>query len=139
VDDVPTVLKTSTHQTLVSYGLPLKTILAPEGSEQGGARAWLPDSISQSFVRVHQQGVNRPPGFDPATHIPDQVTRILTTELSWTFGRASLGYVLSLTDLDNRQPRPSEGDFQEFVHGVSFGLQPTPTLRLAGRPERGLR
>jgi hypothetical protein len=127
VDDVPTVLKTRTRTTTLGYGLLLRSLFP---SPAGGTRAWLPDSVSQTYARMHQQGVNRPPSFDPSTHIPDQVTQILTTGLNWSFQRAALGYQFTLGDLDNRQPAREEADFQNITHGISLGLQVASTLRI---------
>jgi hypothetical protein len=127
VDDLPTILKTKTRNTLVSYGLPLRALFA---AGDGTSPAWLPESLSQSYSRMHQDGMNRPVSFDPSTHIPDQVTQNITTGLSWSFWRVNLGYQFSLGDQDNRQPGRARADFQDITHGVSLGLQLTQGLRL---------
>lgn len=127
VDDVPTILKTKTRNSAVSYGLPLRSLFT---KADGGTLAWLPENFSQSYSRIHQDGVNRPPTFDPTTHIPDQLTQSISTALNWSFWRATLGYQFSLGDQDNRQPARSRADFQDITHVVSLGLQLTETLRL---------
>jgi hypothetical protein len=127
VDEVPTILKTATNNTILSFGLPLRSLFA---SGDGTTPAWLPDNLTQSYARMHQEGVNRPPSFDPNTHIPDQVTQNITTGLNWSFARASLGYQFTLGDQDNRQPGRARADFQDITHGVSVDLQVTPVLRV---------
>jgi hypothetical protein len=127
VDDIPTILKTETRTTTLSFGLPLRSLFA---ADDGGSPAWLPDNLTQSYARMHQEGVNRPPSFDPNTHIPDQVAQNITTGLNWSIARASLGYQFTLGDQDNRQPGRTRADFQDITHGVSVDLQVTPALRL---------
>jgi hypothetical protein len=127
VDDVPTILKTKTRTTILSYGLPLRSLFPAAG---GSTPAWLPENFTQSYAHMHQYGANLPPSFDPDTHIPDQVTQNITTGLNWSFWRATLGYQFTLGDLDNEQPARARADFRDITHGVSVGLQFTPTLRV---------
>jgi hypothetical protein len=127
VDDLATILKTRSRSTNVSYGLPLKSLLAaPDGS----AAPWLPDSFSQGYSHMHQEGINRPPSFDPSTHIPDQVTQNIATSLDWSLGRVNVGYQFNYSDQDNRQAQRSRADFKDISHGVSLGLQLSAALRI---------
>ncbi len=127
LDDIPTILKTRSENLSLGYGLPLRGIFA---SGDGGARAWLPDNFSQSYLRSHQQGINRPPSFDPLTHIPDQVTENHEISLGWTFSRVNLNYSFSLGEQDNRQPGRARADFENISHGVNLGVQLTDNLNV---------
>lgn len=127
LDDIPTILKTRSENLSLGYGLPLQGIFA---SGDGPAPAWLPDNFTQSYLRSHQQGINRPPSFDPLTHIPDQVTENHAVSLGWTFSRVNLNYVFSLGEQDNRQPGRAFADFEDTSHGVNVGLQLTDDLNV---------
>jgi len=128
LDDIPTILKTRSENLSLSYGLPLRGIFA---GGDGDGPAWLPDNFAQSYLRSHQKGINRPPSFDPLTHIPDQVTENHDINLGWTFSRVNLNYAFSLGKQDNRQPGRAFADFESISHGVSVGLQLTDDLNVS--------
>jgi hypothetical protein len=118
LDDIPTILKTKTESTNVGISLPLQSML----SNDDKPRWWWPQYLSHSYVYTHQYGTNLPPSFDPASHVPDQVTENHDLSVSWALGVASFSYNFSLGDQDNRQPGRAQADFRNTGHGLNLGL-----------------
>ena len=118
LDDIPTILKTKTESTNASVSLPLQSMM----SNDDNPHWWWPQNMSHSYGYTHQYGANLPPSFDPASHIPDQVTENHNLAVSWAFGVASFSYNFSLGDQDNRQPGRVRADFRNTGHGLNLGL-----------------
>ncbi|MGH1471507.1 MAG: hypothetical protein ACRBCS_09955 [Cellvibrionaceae bacterium] len=115
LNDIETVLTTVTESKAVNLSLPLQALYE-------NPKAWLPQILSYSVQRVHQFGDNLPIGFDPDSHVPNQVNLIHNTQLSWQLGKFGLGYTLSLSDQDNRQLGRDKADFKDINHGVNLSL-----------------
>ena len=118
VDDVSTILKTKTDTDSVSLLIPLKQLF----SEQSKQNNWLPD-LQVQYNQVHQYGENLPPTFDPATHIPDQLSTNKTLGLNWSAEKISFSYNYSVSRQDNRQPGRALADFRNENHGVSISYR----------------
>ncbi len=115
LNDVESVLTTVTKSNALNLSLPLQALYEEP-------KAWLPQIFSYNVQHVHQYGDNFPIDFDPDSHVPDQVNIIHNAQLSWQLGKYGIGYTLSLSDQDNRQPGRDEADFNDINHGVNFSL-----------------
>jgi hypothetical protein len=125
VDEVPTILKTKTNSLSVSYALPLRPLFM---KGDGSSLFWLPETFSQSFNQVDQYGANQPISFDPS-HIPDQLTTNFSTNLGWTFWRASFNYNFDWGEQDNKQLGREVADFENTTHGLMLNLDLTRKFR----------
>ncbi|MES9972581.1 MAG: hypothetical protein ABW092_21305 [Candidatus Thiodiazotropha sp.] len=132
LDDIDTILKTRTVNRLASLSLPLNTTFGTEAS------AILP-TLSYNYARVHQYGVNRPPEFTDASHIPDQISRSHNLDLNWGFTRWGLAYAFAIADQDNRQAGRDQADSRTTQHSLNLTLTPFEALDLnlgLGRTEQ---
>ena len=120
LDEIATILKTRTKDIRFNLTLPLARVL-----EAGPEAFWWPQNIGYSLQRVHQLGINLPLGFDPESHIPDQLNDLHSLNLDWVGNRWDFGYALSFSDQDNRQAGRTNADFQDLGHGLFFGLRPS--------------
>lgn len=129
LDRIPTVLKTRTRSTGADLGWPLGALRA-EATD--GRSAW--PNLSLRTQRIHQFAANVPDPiaseFNSPSHLPDQVTTQYGLQASWSLPRGSLGYSLSFSDQDNRQPGRERADFQSLNHGLNLGWSPWPSLSL---------
>lgn len=105
---VTTLLRTRTAETQATLTLPLARWF---GGEQPHP-AW-PSSSSWSWQHVHQLAANTPLAEDSgfaASQRPDQVNVVQQLQLNWALPRGSVGWNLSRTLLDNRQPGRERAD-----------------------------
>jgi hypothetical protein len=103
--DLVSILKTKTHKTGVTAGVPLGTLL---GGKQPGW--WLPQ-LSYGLNETHQFGANRPlgGGFND-TQIPDQLSVNHTGGADWQAGSVRWGWKLNYSLTDNRQVGREKAD-----------------------------
>lgn len=124
--NIPTILKTKTHNLTLNINAPLQTILNSNNK--------LLPTLTYSFQRTHQFGANQPiqelSGFDPSK-IPDQLTTSHKFGATWSIDTFSLSYQYSNTFQDNRQPTRELADFKTINHQFSLAWQVNPRLNLA--------
>ena len=114
---VASILTTLTRQEALDVSLPLGGLLA---SGRPAAR-FLPQ-LTYSLSRAHQYGAGVPDNADfTASHVPDQMSLSHTAGVQWQ-GDVSLGYQLTATRQDNRQPGRERADFTQRTHQVALGL-----------------
>lgn len=119
LDDIDQILKTRSHDTLLTVELPLPFLMARDDQPLW----WLP-LASYSFDRFHEWGSNTPgagSGFDE-TSIPNQITIRHDAILTWTRGLATATYSFSWSHQDNRQPGRSEVDFRDQSHALDVNF-----------------
>jgi hypothetical protein len=118
LDDIPSVLKTLTDRDAVELAVPLAALFRVDGA----AARWLP-MVAFTTDRTHQRGAGIPvnSGF-AASHVPDQVSRSQASSLQWQGNRWGLGYNLSRSAQDNRQPGREQADFHTRTQGVTLSL-----------------
>jgi hypothetical protein len=96
-------------------------------------------TLSINAKRVHQRAVNEPRVEDSgiaASHRPDQLTEEQQLKLDWAFGAnplgiQALGYGVSRSRTDNRQPGREGADFDRLAHQASLSLSLGEAWRLA--------
>lgn len=126
LDDLPSVLKTLTDRDAFELAVPLAGLFRA----QGAVSRWLP-VLAYSHDRTHQRGAGVPvDGGFVASHVPDQVSRSHVGSLQWQLDRWSLGYNLSRSRQDNRQPGRERADFAARTQGVTLALALHPRLDL---------
>ncbi|HVS03411.1 MAG TPA: hypothetical protein VMT16_11630 [Thermoanaerobaculia bacterium] len=118
LDDLRSVLKTLTDRDALDVAVPLAALLRVDG--RGGTLLPL---VAYSYGRTHQRGAGIPEnsGFS-ASHVPDQMSRSHVASLQWQGNRWGLGYNLSRSHQDNRQPGREEADFSTRAQGLTLGL-----------------
>jgi hypothetical protein len=79
--------------------------------------------------RVHQFGAFIPVngGFRPYL-VPDQISLNYNVSADWQFTKWRLGYRFNRSSQDNRQPGRELADLENLIHGLTLGLNLTPTL-----------
>jgi hypothetical protein len=131
LDDVPSVLGTRTRGFTANLAIPLAGVV---GAESGAP--WLP-TWTLSSERTHQFGVAVPENGDfDETHVPDQVSLRHVTGLRSQGDGWSVGYELSLSDQDNRQPGRENDDFRQANHSLRLDLSPLASLDLGAEMAR---
>jgi hypothetical protein len=129
LDRIPTVLKTRTRNTSADFTLPLGSLRA---NPQTGRSLW--PNLSLRAARTHQFAANEPEPisseFDSPSHLPDQVTMQYGLQANWSLPKGTIGYSLSFSDQDNRQPGRERADFQSLNHGLNFSWMPLPRVAL---------
>jgi hypothetical protein len=124
--NVPSILKSLTRANRFTIALPLTALIGkPEKPSK-----FLP-RLGYSIDRTHQFGAGIPVngGFeiDPAT-IPDLINTNQTFNAAWQFGKVNLDYNYNRSYADNRQTGREIADQIGWVHGVTIGVNPLPTL-----------
>ena len=115
--DVASLLTTLTRQDTLDVSLPLGGLLAG-----GGPAARFLPQLSYGLARVHQYGAGVPENSDfNASHVPDQMDVSHTAGVQWQ-GAFALGYTLTASRQDNRQPGRERADFAHRTHQVALGL-----------------
>ncbi len=112
LDDLPSVLKTLTREQQLSLNLDLSALET--------VSAWIPGSATLSLGRIHQFGDNLPIGFDPDSHVPDQVDRQQSLDLEWLLPQGNLSVRLARSVQDNRQPGRDQADFENRELSLSL-------------------
>jgi hypothetical protein len=116
---VSSLLRTDTQLTTANLAIPLGALRT--GSQP--ATAWWPlvtwtlNSTSQVGGAVPADG-----GFATPAQVPDQRNTLQTLRSEWTFSRWRLGYGLSQTFVDNRQPTRTTSDFDTIAQVATVGL-----------------
>jgi hypothetical protein len=116
LDDVPSVLRTAGRQSTASVALPLSS-----ASRLKRAARFLP-TLSYSASRTHQlaDGLPTNGAFRPQD-LPNQVSLSHNGSAQWQLEQWQLGYRLSASEQDNRQPERERADFTTRVHGLTLG------------------
>jgi hypothetical protein len=115
---VTSILKTLTRQAALDVALPLGALLAG-----GGESAPFLPQVTYALQRVHQLGAGLPPNSDFAeSHVPDQVSLSHNGGVLWQGEAVSLGYTLTASRQDNRQPGRERADFVQQTHQVALGV-----------------
>lgn len=115
---VASILTTLTRQVSVEASLPLASLAAG-----GGRRSPLLPALGYTLARVRQLGAGLPPDSDfSATHVPDQLSVSHTARAQWQGETHSLGYAVTVSRQDNRQPGRETADFAQETHQASFGF-----------------
>ena len=122
LDELPNVLKTLTREQRISASLDL--------TGENGEGGWLPSRLNLEWSRQHQFGDNLPVGFDPDSHIPDQVDEQQGLDLEWSMSASSLQLRLAHSTQDNRQPGRDQADFENREIGLSMNAAIRENLSL---------
>ena len=122
LDELPNVLKTLTREQRISASLDL--------TGENGEGGWLPSRLNLEWSRQHQFGDNLPVGFDPDSHIPDQVDEQQGLDLEWSMSASSLQLRLAHSTQDNRQPGRDQADFENREIGLSMNAAIRDNLSL---------
>ncbi len=138
LDDLPSILKSLTRREAVNINLPLSALVIPfaigdeqsNGQTNGQSFQWLP-RFGLTIDRVHQFGAFLPVngGFQP-TNVPDQISLNYNVSADWQISKFRLGYRFNRSSQDNRQQGRELSDLENLIHGLSFGLNPAPSLDL---------
>jgi hypothetical protein len=91
-------------------------------------------TLSLNAKRVHQRAVNQPRVEDSgiaASHRPDQLTEEQQLKFDWALGAHALGYGVSRSRTDNRQPGRERADFERLAHQASLSLNLGEAWRFA--------
>jgi hypothetical protein len=114
---VASLLTTRTRQDALDVSLPLGGLLAG-----GGPSARFLPQLTYGLSRVHQKGDAVPENSDfNASHVPDQMDVSHSAGVQWQ-GALSVGYSLTASRQDNRQPGRERADFAHQTHQVALGL-----------------
>jgi hypothetical protein len=136
LDDVPSILKSLTRREAVNINMPLSALFIPftaggeqsSGQTNGQSFQWLP-RLGFTVDRVHQFGAFLPVngGFQP-TNVPDQISLNYLVSADMQLSKFRLGYRFNRSSQDNRQQGRELADLENLIHGLTFGLNPTPAL-----------
>ena len=115
---VASLLTTRTRQDALDVSLPLGGLVAG-----GGPAARFLPQLTYALSRVHQKGDGVPENSDfNASHVPDQMDVSHTAGVQWP-GAFSVGYTLTASRQDNRQPGRERADFAHQTHQLAVGLK----------------
>jgi hypothetical protein len=154
LERIATLLKTRTEEGEAGVSLPLATWLrgssgaAANSAGASGGEASQPSAasapttpplnlwptLSLNAKRVHQRAVNEPRVEDSgiaASHRPDQLTEEQQLKFDWALGAHALGYGVSRSRTDNRQPGRERADFDRLAHQASLSLNLGEAWRFA--------
>lgn len=124
--NVPSILKLLTRSTRFSLALPLSALVGD--SEKPSP---LLPRLGYSIDRTNNLGdaipVNGGFEVDLAT-VPDLASTNQTASSSWQFKKFNFGYTYGRTFADNRQAGSENKDQLGWVHGLSFGLNPSDDI-----------
>ncbi len=123
LEDLNSVLTTVTESKSLTISIPLQS-----GANE--PNLWLPQNLGLSSQHLHQYGDNLPIGFDPNSHVPDQVNVLHSLNVAWQIGSQSIGYNVNWSDQDNRQPGRAQADFRDVNHGLNLNLTLSQQFRL---------
>ncbi len=122
LDDLPTVLKTLTREQQLTATLDLAA-MEP-------ASSWMPSMAALTLQRLHQFGDNLPVGFDPDSHVPDQVDLQQALDFEWSLESGSVSLRLAQSEQDNRQPGREQADFDNSEINLSLSTALTDGIDL---------
>ena len=112
LSQLPNVLKTLTRERRVSASLDL--------TGEDGKGDWMPSRLGLEWSYQHQFGDNLPVGFDPDSHVPDQIDEQQGLDLEWSMSAGSLQLRLARSTQDNRQPGRDQADFENREISLSM-------------------
>ena len=123
--DLPSLLTTDTRRSDLGLRAPVGTLLGAESM-------WLP-SLGFQWNRTHQAGRGVPVngGFNES-HVPDQVSRVMTVSADWNGARVGMGVRWNRSDQDNRQPGRESADFRSDVRSLTGRVTPWPRVTFNG-------
>ncbi len=121
--DVASILKSRTHQTMVTVGFLPPTV-------PGLLPAWFP-AVTYGLFRTHQFGEGVPSNsqFTPE-RVPDQVTTTHSATCEWQW--ESLRFTLrgTVTRQDNQQPGRENADAVNRTNGIALALTPLEQISM---------
>jgi hypothetical protein len=116
LDHVASILTTLTRAYALEVSVPLASLLGGEGQPA------LP-LLTYALAQVRQFGAHLPPDSDfSPSHVPDQLSVSHTAGAQWQWESGSLGYSLTASRQDNRQPGREAADFSQQTHQLSVGF-----------------
>jgi hypothetical protein len=130
---IQTILRTNTRRTAFNANTPLLGLFALRQSSAPVPNVFLP-RIGYAFERVSAYAAFAPIGgaFDEPGALPDQRNTTHTATSEWQFGERvknlRVAYSLNFSKQDNSALTRERADLQNFVHSVTFGMQPLTTL-----------
>ena len=118
VDDVPTILKTRQKTTLAKLSLFLDDYRAPSDDTDDARwpRQLIPSAVNLSYSDSRITAENAdvvladPTLFFTTSDIPNQVTRVASVGLSWSWENGSTDLTIATSRLDNRPPSDTTAD-----------------------------
>ena len=124
--EIPSILTSRVGDDVLTAALPLGALV------RAPATAWWWPQLTASYQVNRQRGDGVPVngGFSPS-HVPDQLNRNANLTLAWQRTVWSLGYRHNVVRQDNRQPGRELADFRSWVHAVTLGVTPSPSVSLA--------
>ena len=129
--NIPTLAQTLTNTDLFSINVPL-SVLAKTPAQQSDkpqfAPALLLPRLGYTFTRIRATLGNQPRGFDNPGALPNLASYVQTIAAEWQFPLWRVTYQLNHSLTDNRAVGRERSDLQNFVHVVSIGWTPRPTL-----------
>jgi hypothetical protein len=128
---IPTLVQTLTNTDLFAINVPL-SVLAKTPAQQSDqpqfAPALLLPRLGYTFTRIRATLGNQPRGFDNPSALPNLASYVQTLTAEWQFPLWRVTYQLNHSLTDNRAADRERSDLQNFVHVVSIGWTPRPTL-----------
>ncbi|MEP7272797.1 MAG: hypothetical protein ABI882_14945, partial [Acidobacteriota bacterium] len=126
---IKTILRTNTRRTAAAVTTPLLGLFSSRAPVT--PNPFLP-RIGYTFERTRASADFIPigGGFDQPGAIPDQANINQSFTSEWEFKELRLSYRLNHTLLDNRARGREAADQRNFVHNVTVGWTPKPTLEL---------
>lgn len=126
---IQTILRTNTRRTAVSINSPLQGLF---GTRVITAPNPLFPRIGYSFEQTRASADFIPLGgeFDQPGAIPDLTSTNQSFTVEWQFKEVQLAYRLNHTLQDNRAFGRERADLRNFVHNMTIGWKPRPTLDL---------
>ncbi len=125
VDNIPSILKTQSQTKQFGFNLNVANLIGNKKADQSSSWSIWPQ-LSLNTQRVHQFATNNPDelisGFNGGSHLPDQYNILTDMNLTWSFGRHSLGYSYSDAMQDNRQVGRERADFDRKSHNLTASL-----------------
>lgn len=115
---VPSILRTDTAVTTANLVVPTGALGQPATEA-----AWYP-TVTYTLNRSKQAGEGLPDngGFKSDSQVPDQVNSVQTVRADWSVSTVRLGYFVTRSLQDNRQPGRETADFDTLVQGLSIGV-----------------
>lgn len=130
---IPTLVQTLTSTDLFAINLPL-SMLMPTPAQSAATEkpqftpALLLPRLGYTFTRIRATVGNKPQGFDNPGALPNLASYVQTLAAEWQFPGWRVAYQLNHSLTDNRAIGRERSDLQNFVHVVSVGWTPRPTL-----------
>lgn len=130
---IPTLTQTLTSTDLFVINFPLSMLLPTQPQSASTEKpqftpGLLLPRLGYTFTRIRATAGNQPSGFDNPGALPNLASYVQTIATEWQFPRWRVTYQLNHSLTDNRAVGRERSDLQNFVHAVSIGWTPRPTL-----------